>query len=314
VTAPVLLLQVVDLVPILPVDHGARRSPFASRLQSPVWREAARHFDRVLTYPPYLKTTDFENDFRDIALYAVENGMTTSAGYVARRDQQDVAEEVAALRARLFEDQPDPRALYILRRSYFSENYARMQDRFVCTQLDGYQVCFSRRSTFRPDRAWVVREYPFADYLRRVLPHTVLIAVKEDAAAALPEPARQLLRDLGSRIDQLQPGGSYAAIIQRGQILFEQLDADQAIVATAERGNPVGHLVLDEDWYLMSAGVRAGDAASIGIGEIEWSFNRRGINLVVMNDRQEVTEVATFDTHVVGVGFAFVMESTGVGR
>jgi len=300
-----LAMQVIDLSPILNLRSVYGSLRFTSRLQSPQWEEILAGTDFIATYPPFLMTTDYELDFKDLGLLAWRHGKQTSAGYTARRLPADVEATVEAMRAEMFGPDPDPRRIYILRTSYFAEHFHDMQDHFQATDIDGYKVCLPRRAAYRPDRIYRVERHELADYLLARRQQTVIVAVKDDGATRLDARTRQVMRDLGSRIDQLRPGGSYVALLHGGALLFEQVQNHSQIEADADAGTAVGPLVLRKSISLLSGGKGYGDVASILVNGRERSFNSRGLNLVVLDENQEVSEIAVFNPALASRGNAF---------
>jgi hypothetical protein len=299
------IVQAVDISPTLNLQPKYRALRFESRLRSPLWRQIATQVDRIVTYPPYLKDTNFVNDFRDIALLAAEHHKSTSAGYVARVAYSEVAATVDAVKRQMFEGGADERAVYILRGSYFAERFIDLQENLTCTEIDGFQVCFAKNAPIHPSRMYTVESTTPAIYLARVLDRTVVLIVKEEATAHLSEEFKQIMRGMGSRIDELSYGGSYLALIHEGALLFEQVQNQNEILLEAERGYQAGPLLLARSLVARSGGAACGDVASLVIDGEQKIFNSRGLNMAILDGNQNVLEVATFDTHVRDEGYVF---------
>jgi hypothetical protein len=300
------VLQAVDIWRILNIRTQYADLHFASSLRSGLWQDVLSHVDHIATYPPYQKDTDAPMDFRGIALLAAEHGKTTSAGYVARLSQSDLAAYGAELRQQMFE-RPDPRAVYILRHYNFINWFSSFSKVLDCTDIDGMKVCFAPASGIRVPAVYRLKSYQLEDYLARVMDNTVVIVVKGEATQNLGDSVKQQLAERGSDIGQLQEGGSYAAIIHKGEMMFEQVKNDQPILAVAERGMQAGSLLFKKELIFRSGGLRGGNLASVLVDGKEQLFNLNGMNLLVLDEDQNVLEVACFDTHSTQTGSALVL-------
>lgn len=125
----------------------------------------------------------------------------------------------------------------------------------------------------------------------------VLVAVKDEASAALTPEARQALIDMGfTDLEFLGRQSSYCATVEDGEVTEQQVDA------SGEEPTRIVH-----KWYTVSsAGYRAGNYASIIIDDngysADYALNSRGFNIVVYNPRLDiVVDRAVFDTFAVPV-------------
>jgi hypothetical protein len=241
-----------------------------------------------------MKHTDRFEDFRDLALLAAEYRKPISAGYTARLAGREVEAFVEEMQEHFFGEHADPGALYILRSGYLAAKFSDLQGRFVCTEIDGYKVCCASEAKCDFERTYRVESVRLDEYLVQVKDQTAIIAVKRDATMQLDGPARSVLRDLGSRIDDLAPYGSYVCILSAGRIQFEQVGNDFAVTLNAARGDALGEMRLRHDLEVRSRGKDLGDLASVLVGSRETVFNRDGINIVVLDEQQDVLEVASF--------------------
>ena len=148
-----LVLQIVDLAPLLDRKAHYRSLRFETRLHDPQWAAAMGHVDRILSYPPRMKHTVMPDDFQDLALLALRHGVSTTAGYTARDFRGDVVAGGDQMQELIY-GAPDPRAAYVMRNSYFAARFHRMVDSFNCTDLDGFPVCFSKDCDFEPRRSY----------------------------------------------------------------------------------------------------------------------------------------------------------------
>ncbi len=309
VVAGCLALQLWDLGPLLDRRDHYRDMTFTTRLQDPQWDEAMRRADKILTYPPRMKHTVFEDDFLDLSLLALRHGATTSAGYAARDFRSSVVAGVEGMKEELFGGEPDPRALYVLRYAYFAENYPALMQDFTATDLDGFAVLFARDGGFRPRRVYRVETVGLGDYLERHAGRTVVMVAKDEAAQRLDPAFKERMRGLGSRIDQLPYGGAYVGIVVHGDLVFEQFDEDQEVVLGGSAGARMGEVMVRRPFTVASGGRTGTNRASLDLDGVEALFNCRGLNVAVLDDVQRLMEVAVFDTHAGTAGHAYRLRS-----
>ena len=284
------LLQAVDLWPLLPQRDAYAARTWSTRLRSPEWDLALADADALLTYPPNLKNTAADDDFIDLAVLALRHGLPTSAGYAARQFRSHREEGVRSLQA-LLRGRPDPRAPLVLRGSYFAARYPDLQDRYVCTDLDGFVVCFARDGGYRPQRSYTVAATGLARLLQAAGDNLVVMVGKGGLRDGLSDTDCNWLRAHGSRIDDLPRGGAYAAVLAGGELVFEQMHAATAITIDGERGTVLGPVTLTRDLAILSAGDADG-AASLSVDGHEVLFNLEGLNVAVLGPDQVVLAVA----------------------
>lgn len=122
---------------------------------------------------------------------------------------------------------------------------------------------------------------------------TVLMAVRDDGAAELTDQERTAFEEMGlSKLAQLGFRDSYYAVIEEGEVLVEELDADGTSAISKK-----GTLADGTSYRIKSAGKGKGTTASILVDGAEKAKNTRGINLVVYDHiKGAVADTAVFDT------------------
>ena len=120
---------------------------------------------------------------------------------------------------------------------------------------------------------------------------TIFISAKDEAASALTPPLLQDLKELGIKTDlQGRLRSSYYAVITPAYVIE---DIGSQTVLTFEG------IVGEKTYKITSAGYQVGNTSSIMIDGIEYSKNRRGLNIVVYdNALKQVTDSVSFDTYV----------------
>ncbi len=283
-------LQTVDLLPVLDQRAVYAAKRWTTRLQSPEWDRALDGADALWTYPPQMKHTCVESDFVDLCELALRHGIPTSAGYSARLFQSAREGGVERLQE-LLQVHADPRGVYVLRRSYFAASYPELRDRFVCTDLDGFPVCFARDGGYRPERAYRVFASGLAEVLDRTGGATVVLAAKGDITARLAAGDGQALAARGTNLGALPAGGAYVAVLAGGRPLFEQMDPTRPIHVEGSRGQGFGPLRLACDLTVDSGGADDDAPASLRLDGREVLFNLDGLNYAVLGPDQQVLAV-----------------------
>jgi hypothetical protein len=278
---------------------------YYTRLKSPLWAASSEYFDTITTFPPMLYSTQLKADFADLAHRADLNGQAVGTGYAGRFSGQVREQQTKRLEEIFTAGTPDPRTLYVFRDQEFAHFGPAMRGRFRCTELDGYPVCFASEVPFPIEFEYEVLEQDLPTFLSGLSDALVIVAVKDEATAALSDAQKQAMHELGLDVDDLPYRGSYLGIAYRGQAVWEQTGDSGAVETHFEAGEMLGPFTLRRDIRLRSAGYLSGNAASIIIDGVEHSKNTRGMNICVLDDEQQVLWVGSFDTHVVGPGVVF---------
>jgi hypothetical protein len=289
-----LVVQVADVAPLLDRKAVYRALGFTSRLQDDQWRRALDRADLLLASPSSTAMTVFADDFIDLALLAYETGVPTTAGFAARSYQQNIRAVEGLTRDFLFGGRPDPGTVCVLRRSHFAEMYPNFVSVVRCTDLDGFPVCFAREGGFVPDREYAVATTSLGGFLAEHRDKTLVLVGKDDARRVLTREGVTVLADLGSGIAKLPVGASYVGIIVHGEVVFEQMHPRSAIEVTGPRNTRLGPLLIAREISVTSGGTEAGAYASLEVDGREVLFNREGLNVAVLDDRQQVVAVAVF--------------------
>ena len=293
-TAVFLVAQVVDLAPLFDRKTHYDAVEFTSRLKDPQWQQAMAEADLLLTSPSSTATTVFQEDFVELTILAHQAGVPTTAGFATRNYLGDIVAAKDLAQTFLFGGNPDPRTVGVLRRSHFAEMFPDFNSDLRCTDLDGFPVCFARDGGFRPDREYRVEAAGLADFLSVHLDKTLILVGKDDIRGVLTTDAVELLTGHGSRIAQLPPGASYVGIIVHGGLVFERMHPKNAIEVTGARNTGLGPVMIVNELNITSSGSDTGKYASVTVAGREVLFNRDGLNIAVLDNRQEVLAVATF--------------------
>lgn len=123
----------------------------------------------------------------------------------------------------------------------------------------------------------------------------VVISVRDEAQENLPTEFVDAIADIGGHLGDLKFRGAYAAIIEHGKLVAEQLGPNGIAHVTRSPDAETGSPKIEVD----SRGFGNKQRASIRIGGRQYSPNRRGLNIVVYDLRRQVKRHAfAVDTHL----------------
>ncbi len=115
----------------------------------------------------------------------------------------------------------------------------------------------------------------------------LLIAAQDEASASLPTALVNALNITGSGIDRMGFRDSYLVVIENGVILHEDFGQ-----------RPLSHTtrVFGRDVAIESAGNTSGSRSSIKVDGVEFSHQRRGLNMVLIAPDKPISAFS-YDTH-----------------
>lgn len=115
----------------------------------------------------------------------------------------------------------------------------------------------------------------------------LLIAAQDEASASLSAALVHAFQTAGSGIDRLAYQDSYLAIIENGMVRHEEFDRRALHYQTR---------ILGKDIAIESAGNTSGSRSSIKVDGVEYSHQRRGLNMVLIAPDKPISAFS-FDTH-----------------
>lgn len=125
---------------------------------------------------------------------------------------------------------------------------------------------------------------------------TIVMAAKGDVAGNLSYPCKKYLMVNGSKINMLCRGGSYLAVMHKERIVLEIIDNDQPVGIQSPSSPILQSLFPDLELSIYSSGRKHDSRASIRISGQEYSLNRPGMNILVLDSLGQVREQAVYDT------------------
>jgi hypothetical protein len=115
----------------------------------------------------------------------------------------------------------------------------------------------------------------------------LLIAAQDEASASLPPAFVDALRMTGNGIDRMGFRDSYLTVIENGVMRHE--DFGQRALNHTTR-------VFGREVAIESAGNTSGDRSSIKVDGVEYSHQRRGLNVVLIAPDKPISAFS-YDTH-----------------
>ena len=163
---------------------------------------------------------------------------------------------------------------------------------FMKDQLDQYRSFV--------DQYFKVRDYDnVGEYLQAVASFDhcyVLISIKDESASSLTEKQRNQFADIGlKKLSCIDYRESYIGVIKDGFVENELCDKTLQTDDFPER---YLRYKTGDGINIKSGGIYRGNLSSIMINDTEYSQNKRGINIVVYDYKEDkVYDSASFDTH-----------------
>ncbi len=291
-----LAVQLADIHRLIYVPDFHTTSPVDSPLKSPLWQSVGNKFNKVIIYPPFVRTLTNDDDWKYLALYAYRHHMSINAGYLAREPLTEMRANQEELRSALQKGDLDPQSIYIFADPPDSETLQSFHRWNQCALVDGFIVYTSDDHFFNGSNRIKIEPLTLYDFFKKYEQDTILIAAREYyAPVLLPEEVKKYLHEKGSQLPSLLFPGSYVGIFSHGAKIFEKIDAKGAVKIELRPGELIGKDRLTKDIALYSAGVPFGNQASIKVSGVEQSRGRGGLNIVVLSGDGTVLASTIFD-------------------
>lgn len=126
----------------------------------------------------------------------------------------------------------------------------------------------------------------------------IIFTVKDTSGFCFENIAVENMKKLGLNTDlRMKHGHSYAAIINKGNVIFERLSqSDESIILENKKLENEGVTI-----NVMSSVFRRENMSVMMIDNIDYSLNGRGLNIVIYDyDKRKIEDSIVFDTHVKG--------------
>jgi hypothetical protein len=291
-----LAVQLADIHRLLYAPDFHITGPVVSPLKSSLWQSVGTKFNKVIVYPPFIRTVTNDDDWKYLALYAYKHHMSIDTGYLARDPLTEMRASQEELKSALQEGDLDPQSIYIFTDPPASETVQSFHRWNQCALVDGFIVYTSDDHFFNGSNRIKIEPVTLYDFFKKFAQDTILIAAREyQAPVLLPGDVKKYLQEKGSRLPGLLFRGSYVGIFSHGAKIFEKIDDKGAVKIELRQGELIGKDRLTKDIALYSAGVPFGNQASIKVSGVEQSRDRGGLNMVVLNGDGAVLVSTIFD-------------------
>lgn len=119
--------------------------------------------------------------------------------------------------------------------------------------------------------------------------YLLFMSVRDDASTSFTTEIRDAMFNLGLETDLTNKyRNSYVAVLDGKKVVFESVSEETVEYSSTSEG---------VEYHVLSAGFNAGSRSEIVINGVDYSFNSRGINIVVYDKENEtVVDQVVFDT------------------
>ncbi|MEL6720092.1 MAG: interleukin-like EMT inducer domain-containing protein, partial [Bacteroidota bacterium] len=291
------VIQFWDVQPLLTQKH-IRHSGENFMYDKKLWSPALENANRIITYPPYvwdfIQPCDQAKLTHIAALYnlPITCGRTVYGSSKQKNNFRDY------LKKQIEQEQlsEESQTLFLTNMEHLSVFQPLLQQNLIKGFIwEDYLV-------FLPNLLYetVKDHYPAAlnDELLKIYPaslsafltnrmdKTILISAKDEASNGLNLEFKKIMESKGSQIADLQFRRSYAAVLENGELIEEQIGV----------GDSASVYIEQAAFQIQSSGRFAGNKSSIQVKGEEYSLNKRGMNIVIL-EKDSVVEVINYDTY-----------------
>jgi len=265
--------------------------------------------NRIMIYPPFERTIIKNDDYMNFAFLAAEQNKPVTTGYVARfsydefynyRDKEIKDSLVNSL---------VNNSLYITNDNnlYVFINPV-LQNKAVWFKVGEYNCILNSNNVNAKrflDNGKYIKIDLIVEFLRKYKDQTVIMVAMDEATRNLSEIVRNYLQEKNSKINSLAYRGSYISIIRKGNINLEVVNNESAAILNYASKTNLNGFIIPKQLEIHSAGATFGNYSKILINGQEFSPNKRGINLVSLDDQMNVIETKNIDTHLNSLGILY---------
>ncbi|MEM6698162.1 MAG: interleukin-like EMT inducer domain-containing protein, partial [Bacteroidota bacterium] len=293
----VIALQFWDVQPLLTQKH-IRHNGENFAYKEKLWTPALENANRIITYPPYIWDFVQECDQAKLTHLAALYDLPITCGRTVYGSSKQKSTFRTYLDQQIEQEQlaDESQTLFLTTMEYLSKFQPLLQQNVVQGFVwDDYLVflphpLYEKVKDSYPaplkDQLLKMRTESLIDFIANRSDKIILISAKDEASKGLNTDFKDFMREKGSQIDDLQFRRSYAAVFENGKLLEEQIgNSDSSIVRIGQA-----------NFLIESGGRFAGNKSSIQIEGKEYSLNKRGMNIIVL-DNGEVVEVINYDTY-----------------
>ena len=301
----VFVIQVIDCQSLLflsPFNYEKYEAP----LTNEVWEELIEASDKVNVYPPYIRDIHTFGVFIHFAQWGYRFQKPVSFGHLARFDQDQRDEYLKYLDQIRNSTLPNEElnSIFIMSPKYL-ERFRQLesQNEVKLVSLDGYVLAIPSGN----DRFMEILDdfqdkflAPQFKNLTDLIPDNkgkwVLISLKDEGSRNLCTAFKDQMQNLGSEIGDLAYRGSYMAILFDGKLIYEELDNENLINKSFQKGSRIANIELPFNLSMTSAGNLFGNEVEISVNGKNYEQDKRGLNIAILMEDGSVEESLVVDT------------------
>lgn len=304
----ILLLQLIDLSSLLKRDLYISHAPYKSILDKENWSIAFEEANIIMVYPPYSRQIHAGYDNCYFIELAYERRIPINSGHLARYDEAGRKTQQKLLEERLAKADVSVGSREVFVGSaydlYRFEPFVR-SGIVLAYQIDQYFVFIPKGMTEvhqkLQGKAQLQRQSfnyeSFEQFIEKNRHYTWLISGRDDARNHLEECSTFLtfMENKGSKIRDMKFRNAYTAVVHQDSLIHEtigesQINVEMNLKFSADTIN------LSKIIYLKSAGMDHGDQSVIEIEDVDYSRNKRGLNIIILDEIGNVKVSTFFDT------------------
>lgn len=126
----------------------------------------------------------------------------------------------------------------------------------------------------------------------------IILSVKDEAVTNMPDEVISLMEQWGSNINALKVSGSYVGVIVNRSVALEQINNKSQITINEVNRPKLRDIFPNKSVTISSAGINFGNTSSILVDGIEYSQNKRGMNIAIFDKNLNNIASYNFDTYV----------------
>jgi hypothetical protein len=307
----VLFLQSIDMHSPLLANYKVQdhQNKHVSSLKNEVWDYVYQNCKNIITYPTHQRRTHNDEDYIEFLYKALPLRNNVSTGYLARFDNKLIKSFNEEVYEKIKTGTIDSNEAIVTSESNILLIDEALQKSLntIAFKLDGYVVLINSKNKLANylnlKSESFKKKAVFKHISEKYYDNIILISGKDECTASLAKEDKEFMKQIGGNLEKIAYRGSYCAVLYHGKIVQENLsDLNQArILLTPE--------TIFEDFKLgkyidlISEGkiVKAeGEISAINVDGKDFSLNRRGMNIVILDKSLNVVNISNYDTHMMG--------------
>jgi hypothetical protein len=292
VLAGALIVQILDLQPLIEGKRFTAFQGYKSPLVSDFWNGVPDTFRHIVILPAFKEG----NMYAPLAIFAANNGLTLNWGYFARARYNEIQTLGDQEVQNLVGGSPAAETLYVFcQMDQVQRIVTSPANRIAFYRTDYFVLGYDRDNPLAaPMTSWIndrltpaqISSTSLNDYLASLADNQIVfLAGKGLPFEALDPKTLALMNSIGleTRFDPAADKSYLAVFGKRLGGKGVEILSDQKLEMSLLKGSLLNGFSLPFDVLLRSAGLSAGNYASIKMNNNEVSHNKAGLNLLVYN-------------------------------